>query len=724
MEEEGAHTSLGGSGGSNDVALSADREGQAGGGVEAGRNLKQVGHGDEHLVGADVAEQREGAAMPAADPDGRNAPDGTGKTQSLAPNSTAQFSFSRQGDESSAAAPSYPSSHPSLSENAPVKSGDGGLSAANVLSTGIPEDTGEGGGGGGGGGGSRGGGGGGGSWEEVTVADREGTCSPSPASLSYASSSPKPQPSPIASPSSIRHSSATRSFDRLSSQSSVGTGPILPSVAHQLMRLIDSAIQESDPNALDKLRKVVAGREGLEGEGDLIEGITVNADSNYARQVVDVLTMKMGGVPPSMEDTVQLDRGADSTIPQVMLSAGAARVGADLLPWLPYFEGEVVFGHEGQVIVFSPRTRMAYALAAVLQACTRNRAMCSAAGLLRSLLAAARAIFSGREVVEDVGSLGNGKSRKWDPTPLLTAIQALGAHSLSPQDLREWLSTAAELTKTGYSLDVILALERAIGSEEGRGPRSTFEFDGESSGLLGAGESKWPFNNGYAFATWLYVESFADSIQSASAAAAIAEAVSSQFGKASPAAAAAVASAVAGEGSSHMPRLFSFLTSDNQGIEAYFHGQFLVLEVASGKSRKTSFHFQFAFKPRRWYFIGLEHSLKQSGLLSRGEGEVKLYVDGRLTETRTLELPRVSKPLAFCCIGTNPPPAMAGLQRRRRLCPLFAEMGPVYIFKEPINDRMNRLFTRGGNYLPTFGNGSGTPWMASSELMLIITEDK
>nr|GEY99791.1 hypothetical protein [Tanacetum cinerariifolium] len=128
---------------------------------------------------------------------------------------------------------------------------------------------------------------------------------------------------------------------------------------------------------------------------------------------------------------------------------------------------------------------------------------------------------------------------------------------------------------------------------------------------------------------------------------------------------------LAGEGMAHMPRLFSFLSADNQGMEAYFHAQFLVVESGSGKGRKASLHFTHAFKPQC---------------------------------CRPFEFPRISKPLAFCCIRTNPPPTMAGLQRRRRQCPLFAEIGPVYIFKEPIGpERMAQLASRGGDALPSFG---------------------
>lgn len=470
---------------------------------------------------------------------------------------------------------------------------------------------------------------------------------------------------------------------------------VLPDIPPELLNLIDSVIQGSDRAILLKLRRIVGGEEIMIRE-------CFDTRESVARCVVDTLIAKMGGVDG-------LDEVDEDCAPRMMLSAGAAIVAGEILPWLPC-EGDVRLSR------MSPRTRMAKALALVLQACTRNRAMCSAAGLLQVLLSAYQSIVLGK-----VGQKEGIES--WDTGSLLDAVEALGSHCLTVKNLREWLSAAAKISATGKSLDLLLTLERTMSGEETRGPSHSFEFDGESSGLLGPGESKWPFVNGYAFATWLYIESFADTVNTAAAAAAIASAAAAKVGKSSAMSAAAAASALAGEGTAHMPRLFSFLSLENLGVEAYFHGQFLVVESVNGKGRKASLHFTHAFKPQRWYFVGLEHTHKQS-LLGKVESEMRLYVDGRLYESRPLVFPRLSKPLSFCCIGTNPPPVMAGLQRRRRQCPLFAEMGPIYIFKEPLgHEKMAHLASRGGDVLPLFGVGAGAPWLASSDQAIAVAEE-
>ncbi|KAG8391704.1 hypothetical protein BUALT_Bualt01G0214900 [Buddleja alternifolia] len=467
------------------------------------------------------------------------------------------------------------------------------------------------------------------------------------------------------------------------------TKQVMPNVSPELLHLVDSAIM-GKAESLEKLKNVVSGVESFGGDDEAVA---------IAYLVVDSLLATMGGVESFEEDE-------DDNPPSVMLNSRAAIVAGELIPWLPDI------GDFGGLM--SPRTRMVRGLLAILRACTRNRAMCSVAGLLGVLIRSAERIF-----VQD----GTTEKTKWDGTPLCYCIQYLAGHSLSPSDLHRWLQVINRSLTTIWAARLLRSLEKSMGGKEVRGPASTFEFDGESSGLLGPGESRWPFTNGYAFATWIYIESFADNISTATTAAAIAMAAAATSGKSSPMSAAAAASALAGEGTAHMPRLFSFLSADNQGMEAYFHAQFLVVECGSGKGRKASLHFTHAFKPQCWYFVGLEHTCKQ-GLLGKSESELRLYIDGSLYESRPFDFPRISKPLAFCCIGTNPPPTMAGLQRRRRQCPLFAEMGPVYIFKEPIGpERMARLANRGGDVLPSFGNGAGSPWLAMNDHVQSMAQD-
>ncbi|KAI3504354.1 hypothetical protein L1887_32955 [Cichorium endivia] len=423
----------------------------------------------------------------------------------------------------------------------------------------------------------------------------------------------------------------------------------------EILRLVDSAIM-GQPGSMDNIKNVLTGVEDC-GDGFDPESV--------AFLLVDTLLTTMGGVESFDED----DDGNNK--PSVMKNSKAAIISGELIPWLPWLTDSVGF--------MSPRTRLVRGLRTILHACTRNRSMCCSAGLIGVLLETAEKIF-----LDDVGST---KQLHWNGGPLCSCLQYLAGHSVSVTDLNMWFRLVRQTIKTPWALRLMVSLEKALRGKESRGPQASFEFDGESSGLFCQGEGRWPFPNGYTFATWIFVESFSEAIHITNEA----ESKSGKF-------------------------LFSFMSGDkNQGIEAYFQAQYLVVEIGSGKGKRTNASFTHAFKPRRWYFIGVEHS---------SNNELRLYIDGNLQETRPVELPRITKPLAFCCIGTNPPPKMGGLQRDLRQCPLFAEMGPIYIFKEPIGPEMvGRLALRGGDSLPSFGNAAGLLWLPTNPHVQNIEEE-
>ena len=198
--------------------------------------------------------------------------------------------------------------------------------------------------------------------------------------------------------------------------------------------------------------------------------------------------------------------------------------------------------------------------------------------------------------------------------------------------------------------------------------------------------------------------------------------------RASPAAAAAAAAAAAGgDTQEHMPRLFSFPSTrpdENggaQGVEAYFHGPYLVVEATGADGRRVAVPFTTPFTTKTWRCVAVEYEppaaletaatapfatndgaerttrrrrIKNTAAAQRGE--VRLYLDGAVAESHRFCLPRVSGPLGFCCFGTNPPAAMAGVQRRRRQCALFASLGPVYVFRAPSARARRGRWRRGG----------------------------
>ncbi|KAJ0819058.1 putative transcription factor WD40-like family [Helianthus annuus] len=425
----------------------------------------------------------------------------------------------------------------------------------------------------------------------------------------------------------------------------------------EILRLVDSAIM-GQSESMDTMKNIVSGAENF------VDGVDAE---NIADLLVDTLLTTMGGVESFEEED------DSNTIPTVMKNTQAAIISGELLPWLPWLTDSVGF--------MSPRTRMVRGLRTILRACTRNRAMCCSAGLTRVLLQTAEKIF-----LDDVGS---SKQLKWNGSPLCSCLQYLAGHSVTVADLSTWFRLVKSMIKTPWGPRLMVSLEKALSGKESRGPQASFEFDGESSGLLGPGEGRWPFPKGYAFATWMLIESFGAP-----------EAESNQG---------------IDEGARNLPCIFSFISSDNQGIEAYFHAQSLVVESGSGKGPKVPVYFTHAFKSQCWYFIALEHTL---------DGEIRLYIDGKLHESRSLDLPRITKPLSFFCIGTNAPPTMACLHQDSRHVPLFAEMGPIYIFKEPIGpDMIRRLASRGPDSIPSFGNAAGLMWLSTDAHIASIEEE-
>jgi hypothetical protein len=92
----------------------------------------------------------------------------------------------------------------------------------------------------------------------------------------------------------------------------------------------------------------------------------------------------------------------------------------------------------------------------------------------------------------------------------------------------------------------------------------------------------------------LYIESFANTLNTIVA---VAIAIA-KFGKYLAMSIVVATSALVGKGTTHMPRLSNCFSFDNLGVEAYFHGWFLVVESVNGKGRKSSFHFTHPFQPQ------------------------------------------------------------------------------------------------------------------------------
>jgi hypothetical protein len=195
---------------------------------------------------------------------------------------------------------------------------------------------------------------------------------------------------------------------------------------------------------------------------------------------------------------------AEAHATQVLCSAGAARVAAAVLPHLPRAGASAGAGPTAP----APRLLL---VAALWRALARGpaanaAAACRAAALPALVTALAAAAGRGaalrsradaaapplRAAAEDAAA---------EAALLEEVLSAVAAFSCEPRALRGWLARAARAP--GARAPLLRALHGALTHQHARAPADVFLLDGESSGLLGLANPKWPFRTGFTFQTWM-----------------------------------------------------------------------------------------------------------------------------------------------------------------------------------------------------------------------------
>lgn len=452
-----------------------------------------------------------------------------------------------------------------------------------------------------------------------------------------------------------------------------------------LERIMSLAAVDGDVDALDELK----ARTEAANEDELAVIVIKLLERIGGEAAV------LGAHEDGMEDS-EGDAGRDEDEdgrhgPVLRCDARYVALGVELLGVMP----ETKFGP-------SHRGALGRGIRHVLNSYMGNcRAVCDV-GVLKTLLHVLDGMLRSNEDVEISG----------DALLIAECLRRVAGYSTSTLDLKAWLRLASS-SAPNAQVFLLDQLNMTLQSRYSSGPAEIFLLDGESSGILGSAQPKWPFTEGLAFVTWMYLESVSASETTTASAASYAAAASvSQQQGASTIAAAAVAAAAAGDSEVHMPRIFSFLSAEGQGVECYFHDRFLIMETNGSKESRMTLPFSYKFPLKRWFCMGIEH---KPASVRTGAAETRLYVNGICVETHSFDFPKMSKPLGFCCVGTNPPAAMAGLQRKRRQCALFASLGPVYIFKQALGGHaMKALSDRGGSHVPRFGDGTSTSASTSS----------
>ncbi|KAK4801536.1 hypothetical protein SAY86_022023 [Trapa natans] len=130
-----------------------------------------------------------------------------------------------------------------------------------------------------------------------------------------------------------------------------------------------------------------------------------------------------------------------------------------------------------------------------------------------SVMLNSRAAIVASDLIPWLPWVGDGANFMSHRTRMVTGLLAILRACTRNRAI--WLQLIRRALTTVWASQLMFALEKAITGKESKGPACTFEFDGESPSLLGPRESNWPFTNGYAIATWIYIESFADTLNPA-----------------------------------------------------------------------------------------------------------------------------------------------------------------------------------------------------------------
>ena len=504
----------------------------------------------------------------------------------------------------------------------------------------------------------------------------------------------------------------------------------------------DAVATRALKEALRSATASLASSSGGDADADSDADANARAAGAIADAVVDaVATRLLPGAPEASAraadarafsddvDDVDDDDVVELSAPEARCDAKVACLGAELLSSLPPDAQLAAVDDDdddddesaASPARAGPRRRLLRALLHAFRASMTNCVDAARHGAFPPLVRAFAAAADANEIREGAAPAVAEETRL-----LGACVRLLASHALPTHHLRAWLKTCA--TARGRARGTLLdALDGALSSGRcRRAPSASFALDGESSGLLGpASPGAWPFNErGFTFATWVFLES-TSVVSERAAAATAAMARMAAFTSGGSAAATASTSRVSataasyaadGENETHMPRLFSFISTEPggaQGVEAYFHGAFLVLEANGGRGKvdRVAVPFMHAFALKTWTCVAIEYRPPEAyNVPSLGvsdpasHGEVRLHVNGVAVETHRMTLPRVSGSLGFCCVGTNPPAAMAGLQSKRRQCALYGHLGPVYVFREYIGGKhVSDIAARGASYVPGYG---------------------
>ncbi|KRX87531.1 Lipopolysaccharide-responsive and beige-like anchor protein [Trichinella pseudospiralis] len=269
----------------------------------------------------------------------------------------------------------------------------------------------------------------------------------------------------------------------------------------------------------------------------------------------------------------------------------------------------------------------------------RNLEACAESGLIRALLGR---LPDAEEVVADF---------------LIELLTILTTYSINVKDMKMFLRAlrAVDNKWPRHSAKLLLVIKQMLRKE---GPDVFFSFFGGSkTGIHIPPLSKWPYQNGWSFVTWVRLDPES----------------SATFEE-------------------ETPYLFSFRTRNGLGHSCHFVGNCMVVTTVKNKNGQSVQQcIKYELQVRKWYHVVLAYSYSRWG-----RSELQCYVNGQPVSgfefnwhVSTNE--QYDRCFVGCCPDSNGKNSFSG------------QMSVLYLFSESLNlQQVNSLYGLGPNYQSCF----------------------
>ncbi|VIO92462.1 Uncharacterized protein BM_BM11947 [Brugia malayi] len=272
----------------------------------------------------------------------------------------------------------------------------------------------------------------------------------------------------------------------------------------------------------------------------------------------------------------------------------------------------------------------------VVRKSARNMQACSRVGLVLEIL---ERLSNSDAVVSDLliqllGVLTTYSITVKETKRFLRALKAVN---------RKWRKNSIKL------LDVLGEMPKRDGADV------FFSFPGvHSAGIALPPLTKWPYQNGWSFCTWLKM----DPLNSVN------------FEK-------------------ERPYIYCFRTTKGLGYNCYIMGNCLVISCIKVVGKETARCIRFELTPRRWHHVAISH------IYSRwSKSEIQCFVDGQMIESFDVSwFVSTTEHFDKCSIGCGPD----GEE------PFCGQIAALYVFSEALSaQQVNAIFCLGSSYQSCF----------------------